>query len=334
MAVVGAVAIGAFISVALYSNLFRSTQGPVNSVLTYFNYFDRAGNYGLHDHPPLYYLKMLAWTRVRPGPVWSEGFILALAAVGIIAALRHRSSAAPEAAGDGDAHAAGRRGFVRFLAIYALVLTAVYSAIPYKTPWCMLQFLHPLILLAGVGAVALLRGTNRLAGRSLIRHSPFALRHWPTALATVVLVAGAIHLAQLARLTNFRFAADYRNPYVYAHPTRDVVRLGRWVERLAAAHTDGRAMLVQVVARDAWPLPWYLRRLSRVGYWDESPPQLVAPVVIVDESLEPDVGPRLEGYRVYHYGLRPDVTLYAHVSEPLWRAFVRNERAESGDANP
>ena len=36
-------------------------------------------------------------------------------------------------------------------------LTLAYSAISYKTPWCMLGFLHGMILLAGIGAVALIR---------------------------------------------------------------------------------------------------------------------------------------------------------------------------------
>ncbi len=331
MAVAGAAAIAAFTSAALYSNLFRSWEGPVNSILTYFNYFDRAGNFGLHDHPPLYYLKMLAWTRNRPGPVWSEGFILALASVGIVAAFGRRGSGSEARA---DPWCGWSRGLVRFLAVYAVVLTAVYSAIPYKTPWCMLQFLHPLILLAGIGAVALLRGANWLGERLFTRRLPLGMRHLLAAAVGAMLVAGGMHLAQLARLTNFRFAADYRNPYVYAHPTRDVVRLGKWVERLAAVHPEGEAMLVQVAASDAWPLPWYLRRLSRVGYWDELPPRLVAPVVIVDETLESDLAARLTGYRVYHYGLRPDVTLYAHVTEGLWDAFVASERAGVRESRP
>jgi hypothetical protein len=28
------------------------------------------------------------------------------------------------------------------LAFYTLILLALYSAIPYKTPWCLLGFLH------------------------------------------------------------------------------------------------------------------------------------------------------------------------------------------------
>ena len=42
-----------------------------------------------------------------------------------------------------------------FLALYTILLTAIYSAISYKTPWCLLSFFHGMILLAGIGAAAL-----------------------------------------------------------------------------------------------------------------------------------------------------------------------------------
>ena len=41
---------------------------------------------------------------------------------------------------------------LRFLCFYTLLMLVTYSAIPYKTPWCVLGFLHGMILLAGAGA--------------------------------------------------------------------------------------------------------------------------------------------------------------------------------------
>ena len=87
----------------------------------------------------------------------------------------------------------------RFLAFYTLALGAVYCAIPYKTPWCVLSFLHGMILLAGVGAWATLR---RLPGLPL------------KAVACVLLAAGAAHLGRQCYQLNFnpRLYADQRNP--------------------------------------------------------------------------------------------------------------------------
>ena len=45
---------------------------------------------------------------------------------------------------------------LRFLGFYTLLMATAYSVIPYKTPWCLLGFLHGMVLLAGIGAVRLL----------------------------------------------------------------------------------------------------------------------------------------------------------------------------------
>ena len=294
---IGAVLLGAAISALLYSGLLTSPSGPLDSLRTFATYFDRAGGHGLHDHPWHYYLRMLAYTHYVPGPWWSEGLILVLAALGIVAALTGR--------GAGDAHVP----LLRFLALYTLLLTAVYSAIPYKTPWCMLGFLHGMILLAGVGAVALLRW---------LRLTPLRVA------AGVLLAAGVGQLASQAYRANFRFYADYRNPYVYAHPRREVVELAERVEDIASIHPDGAAMLVKIMAPDYWPLPWYLRRLSRVGYWEEVPAEPDAPVIIAGTELQPQLDARVQdAYQVNYYGLRqPSVVLAAYIERALWNRYI------------
>ena len=85
-------------------------------------------------------------------------------------------------------------------------------------------------------------------------------------------------------------------------------------------------MLVKVVAENPWPLPWYLRHLPNVGYWEQTPPHPDAPVVIVANLQQAEVEANLQGnYEVHHYGLRPDVVLSVHVERELWQAFVEKE---------
>jgi len=293
-----AAALAALVSAALYSGLFTSLRGPLDSLRTFATYFDRAGGHGLHDHPWYYYLKMLALTHQAPGPWWSEGLILLLAVVGAVAAFTGR--------GVGDGHVP----LLRFLALYTLLMTATYSSIPYKTPWCMLGFLHGMILLAGVGAAALLRWLCSVPLR---------------AVAGALLVIGTGHLGWQAYQANTRYCADYRNPYVYAHPRFAVIELARRVEELAALHPDSRAMLVKVIADEYWPLPWYLRRLTRVGYWEQVPDDPDAPVVIVGADRQEELESRLRGqYQVNAYGLRaPHVVLWLYVQRDLWDRYVR-----------
>ena len=291
------------VSVLLYSALFRHWSGPVDSIRAFATYFQRAGGNGLHDHPWNYYLQMLFFSRLAPGPWWSEALILVLAGLGLVAALtRHKP-------GDADGPLLG------FLARYTLFMLVIYTAIPYKTPWCLLQFFCPLILLAGVGVAALF---------CRLKTSPLRV------VAGVLLSAATVHLGWQACQTNFRFHTDYRNPYVYAHPLTDVVRLATWVDRLGQVHPDGRRMLIKVITPDPWPLPWYLRRFERVGYWEDPPEDADAPVVITTHDVQPAVTERLRNeYHVSHYGLRPEIVLVVNVERGLWEAFVARQESQS-----
>jgi len=289
------------VSVLFFSSFLTNASGPLDSVSAYATYAQRAGGDGLHEHPWYYYLKMLTFAEYGPGPWWSEGLIVALALVGAVAAFIGK--------GLGKASVP----FVRFLAVYTLVATLTYSAIPYKTPWCLLGFLHGMILLAGVGSVALVR----------------ALPCRPTkATASVLLIVAACHLGWQAHRASFKFASDPRNPYVYAHTSADLLNLVKRVEELAPIHPDGDAMLVRVIAspHDTWPLPWYLRRFGRVEYWHELPENIDAPIVIVSAEYQPAIGRKLGGrYQPMHYGLRPGVLLTVYVDADLWDGFLKRQ---------
>lgn len=304
-----AAAVAVVISVLFFTSFLTHPRGPLDSLMTYVHYFERAGGEGTagpHRHPWHYYFGLLAWFKYAPGPWWSEGLILLLAAAGAILAIRPARRLPRQ-----------RRAALRFLAVYSVVLAIVYSLIPYKSPWTMLTFLHGLIMLAGVGAAELLRPARR--------------RPLQAALA-LLLLAGIAHLTLQARRATGRYEADPRNPYVYAHSTRDVIRLGRRIEDIAAVHPAGREMFVAVVNEDYWPLPWYLRRMQRVGYWPgpEAAPDLAgAPLVVTAPRHESALAPRLDGeYLTEFYGLRPDVLLVCHIRRDLWDAFIETRTGD------
>jgi predicted membrane-bound mannosyltransferase len=207
---------------------------------------------------------------------------------------------------------------VRFLALYTLLLAAAYSAIPHKTPWCMLSFLHAFVLLAGFGCARLIR---------------LLARPWARALSLVVLIGCGAHLLWTCRLASFRYDADPRNPYVYAQTSRDLLNLVKRVEQISALDPRGEGMLVEVVAHphETWPLPWYFRKLTSVGYWATAAEAPVAPkasVVIASEAEGEALARRLEGeYQVEFYGLRPSVLLLAYVRNDLWEEFLKRSGA-------
>jgi uncharacterized protein (TIGR03663 family) len=294
---VAAFAVWLGVAVLLFSSFFTNAAGPLDSVRTYLPWLHRAGGDSPHIHPWSFYLHRLVFFHIAKGPVWSEALILVLAVVGAWAGFARK----------GLGHASA--SFVRFLALYSFGLAAAYSLISYKTPWCLLSFWHGMILLAGVGAAAVVR----------------SMKHRFLRLALgLVLLAGVGHLAWQARLANGACAADSRNPYVYAQTSPDLLNLVRQVEALTQVHPQGRQMLVKVMASDGdcWPLPWYLRNLKQIGWWDQVLPDPFAPVMIVSASLHAGLDENRTHVMVGYFQLRPQVFLELYVDLNLWQAYL------------
>ena len=263
--IMAGLAVAIVVSFLFYSSFLKNPTGILDSVRTYTVYFSRAGNNILHIHPWYYYLKMLLWSKYGDGPIWSEGLIVLLAVVGFIVAIRPKGQSQTNSS------------LLRFIAFYTAIMTVVYSAIPYKTPWCMLGFLHGMILLAGVGAVTLIKAAPNIVLRMVV---------------VCLVIAGTVHLTWQAYSGNYKYYADNRNPYVYAHPTTDVFTIVQRVEEIARVHEDGYKMHIQVICpeSDYWPLPWYLRSFTNVGWWDkidESAPS--ESMIIASASMEQEL---------------------------------------------
>ncbi len=322
-AVAGMLVAALAVTVGFYTSFFTHARGPIDSVLTYYYNVAKAGGGSIHVHPWHWYLSMLAYsplvTDVWAGPwwaEWTEGLILLLALVGLVAAVTGR--------GLGRTH----RGLARFLALYTVLLTAAYAVIPYKTPWCATNFLHAMTLMGGIGAVALVRWVPTRPVKVLV---------------ALVLVAGAVHLGWQAYLGSHvgRFVAGRRNPYVYAHTAPDAMKIVRRVEEVAEVHPDGREMVVKVITpTNYWPLPWYLRAFPHVGYYHEVPPDADADVIVTSPEWADQVAAAAE--RSYNqaslYGLRPQVLLSVWIHEPLWDALVEKwtagQQAGGGRSTP
>ena len=301
-------------SVTLFSALLTDMGGPWRSLAALGTYASRAGG-TTHGGPWYQYLALLLYQHPRHGAVWTEAFIVGGATLGAVAAFLPRWFGGAE-------RVAGDVRFVRFLAVYAVALLALYSAIPYKTPWCVLGPLHALTLLAGCGLAALIRVVRPTWGR--------------LALALLVM-GGAAHLAFQAWRAAVPLSADDRNPYVYAGTRRGVEDLLATLDRLAAAHPDGRRVRIDVIADNVWPLPWYLRRFERVGYWEPAaaPATPEAPLVLLGLSAA-ETAERLPGERIAaHFGLRRDEVVTLHADRSLWdAAFGAADASASGGGAP
>jgi predicted membrane-bound mannosyltransferase len=187
-------------------------------------------------------------------------------------------------------------------------MTLIFSYLPYKTPWNILPFYLGWLILAGIGGAVILR-----------RAKPFALK------AVVILIFAALlyHLGLQNHRANFLYPADPRNPYVYAQTSPDFLKLIRRIENLAALHPEGKDLLIKVIADpdQQWPLPWSLRRFTRVGYWTEAaaPAELAkADLIIASSSQTEAIQKKLGDRFIFEYfGLRPDVLLTLFIPRKL-----------------
>ena len=127
-----------------------------------------------------------------------------------------------------------------------------------------------------------------------------------------------------ALLANTTYAADPRNPYDYAQTSPDLLNLVDKVEGIARVDPQGTNMLVEVIApeSDYWPLPWYLRNLKRIGWWDQLPADPYAPVMIVSAQLRAALDEKQTHVMVGYFQLRPQVFLELYVELNLWKAYL------------
>jgi len=283
-----------FLCIALialfYSDLGRHPKGIIDFVRTYFAYDVVEG----HEKPFVYFFEMLLWPRVRGGLWWTEGGLLLLAIYGYI-----RCPAGKE------------RSICRFVAHGGVLHLLVYSLIAYKTPWlACLGWLH-ICLVAGFGVACLLRD----------------IRGWwriPVCAALVLVVSW--QFAQ-SRRAIFRFASDMRNPYAYVPTSRDVERMATWLDDLAEDAPSLDSAPVAVVGQAYWPLPWYLRGFTKVGYYDALPAGATErPLILLVTSGEaPDTSPLETSHIFFPRGLRNEVLVTVAIRQDIWNAAQASE---------
>jgi len=294
-------------SMVFFSSFGKHPDGILDSVLTYTYWLNRAGQHSIHAHPWYWYLDLMVWIEFVQPITWNEDIIAAGALFGFFFAFQRRA---------GLSH---RRPFGVFLALFTLILTIIYSVIPYKTPWCALNFMYGMVLLAGLA-------TDRMLRWDVMR--------WQKIMLCIVLAGfGVVSPLFQSVFLNTRYAAHPSNPWVYAHTGPDVFKIEQTVRRIADVHPDGKKMFIQVIApgHDYWPLPWYLRDFEAAAYTDTVDLRLPnAPLVIGHVDVKQDVLRKLyetppPGQRELYVPLfdeyielRPGVEWRGVVTRSLW----------------
>jgi uncharacterized protein (TIGR03663 family) len=186
-----------------------------------------------------------------------------------------------------------------FCAFWSMGIFAAYSLVPYKTPWLALSIILPLTIMAGY-----------LIGEA----------YKPGARAMTAIIAGAAILFSLYQAIDVSFV-NYDNDayvYIYAHTKRDFLNLVNEIDAIADANPAKKEIGITVVSPEHWPLPWYLRDYTHVGYWGHVV-DTTEPVVIALQSQVPEVERQLGGqYRIFStHDLRPGNTLVVFVRKDV-----------------
>ncbi|MBI9018469.1 MAG: TIGR03663 family protein [Phycisphaerae bacterium] len=273
-----------FLVAGLFFTSFGKNPGGIaDSFKTYTHWFGRTGSDNMHVHGFGYFWQILFWGK------YSLSAIGLLALVGVWAAFNKKVVC--------DCRL--DIGLIRFVAIYSLLLALAYSVIPYKTPWCMLGFLHGFILLAGIGFGTL-----------------WQLRRFKL-LAAIVMVLGIGHMAYQIYLAEYKYPTgpSNKNPYAYAHTCGDVKDIVK-----AVRQAKGKDFMIEVIVPDHyhWPLGWYLRDME-VGYYAEVPynvkaaDMIIADVGLQDEIINKIMAMRVPGLTETKY-LRPDLPMQIYMT--------------------
>jgi hypothetical protein len=340
--VAAALFLALLVACIFYSSFFTNPSGIGDWLRSFPIYGSRGLAAGPHDEPWFYYLHLLGGWKSN-GVVFSEGLVLALAAAGTGFAFTSQIRPKPDSTSDRTSgrdvplstsarqnagalrwtrRSPGEGGqpdvfWPRAIALYALVTALVFSLVPYKTPWNLVPFYAAVVVLAGYGAGSLLAAVRRTGLR---------------ATGVALLGLGAWQLGSQAWRASVRYAADPRNPYVYAQTTTDFLGLPRRISELAALSPDGRNTLVEVFAGpyEQWPLPWYLRRFTRVGYWPSARDAAsidAGPILVASEENAPVVEAAVgDRYVSEYFGLRPGVLLTLYVERGLWERYLAGRR--------
>ena len=177
---------------------------------------------------------------------------------------------------------------LRYLAIYGVGTLMAYSIVNYKTPWCIISIVWPLLFLFGAALLFVPERHRRVAG----------------------LFAGALllfSLGQSVRLNFFRFTTD-TEPYVYVQTYEDVNKLTEPLLKLAEKNPANYQLVGHMIRTSAYPLPWILGDFPRIGYYerDNLPNTLDADFLVVQEDKIATVEPKLRGsYFTMPFTIRP-----------------------------
>src|SRR6476660_8377361 len=192
---------------------------------------------------------------------------------------------------------------VRYLAIYGVGSLVAYSYVKYKTPWCIISFGWPFLLVLGAWVL-------------LVR---------PKNLRKVYVTIGVLLCLSLGRsvwLNYFRCSSPTET-YAYVQTYNDIFKL-KPLLTLAKRDPAYYHLTGHLIRSSVYPLPWTLGDFDRVGYYEggNMPANLEGDFLLVQEDKIKDVESKLKGT---YYTEMMTLRNYQHPSKLFLSAKVFKE---------
>ena len=224
-----------------------------------------------------------------------------------------------------------RQGFAIFNLVWLIFVLAAYSAIPYKTPWCVISFSAPLFM--GVGLTM-----------SYIVEAMQGLRvPVPTLVSGVaVTLLGAYPMMDYAKLSWKVQFEEYDvdgHPFIYVQNVREFMDLVADMKgMMKAAESAGIEPKVFMI-KSRNPLRWYVVDMGEQGWankYNEKDNDKIknADIVITQRSQAKDVRKvlKLDEYEYREYHERPGQKFEVFIKKPLWQTY--NAAVDAGEVDP
>jgi len=168
-----------------------------------------------------------------------------------------------------------KRTALRYLAIYGVGTLVAYSLVKYKTPWCIISIVWPLLFVFS----------------AMLTLVPEQFQRWTYWVAGAFL---AVSLALCVRLNYFRCTTEAEE-YVYVQTYNDIWKLTKPLLRLAKANPTYYQLVGHLIRTSTYPLPWMLGDFTKVGYYENNnmPGKLDGDFLLVQQDKIEEVESKL-----------------------------------------
>jgi hypothetical protein len=161
---------------------------------------------------------------------------------------------------------------LRYLAIYGVGTLIAYSIVHYKTPWCIISIIWPLLFIFGAALLVIpLRYSRPIT--AILLCASFGSTIW---------------------LNYFRCTTD-TEPYVYVQTYNEINKLTGPVLELAKRSPVFYQLTGHIIRTSSYPLPWILGDFPHVGYYENKalPATLDADFLLVQSDRIEEIEEKL-----------------------------------------